>query len=569
MLELPESFDGLSAAELDALLDAARDEAAAITSLLEDASTAGDADLDRLEVLATAVESINSAHDALASVAADRAAKAQAALARIAPAAPVEDVVEDAAETEEVEVSDAEIAEVIAEATAVVETAPEAVVAAVETPKAVTRMPSPRSVVANAPKAKAPAKAGVAIVAAGGVPGMRAGQKMETLADFVKPALSRWASYGGVNHAQDELFSLHAPARDQRLVANGINDQNVMDYAVNQSRLKGPDGTEGILAAGGWCAPAEQKYDICTLAELDGILDVPTISMPRGSISYFRQLDYSTVAAAIADGQFCYTNTELVAEPPVVKPCFEIPCATPVEATLDACGLCLRAGLLQQKAFPELIAAWMELALIAHAHFLNARNIAQIVAGSGAVQNVAGSFGAISAFLDAVALKATNYRLDNGMAADAALEIFAPFWVPAVLWTDHNRRQFGSEESFTPADLNAKLGELNVRAQWVKDFDDAPFAGGGAVTVWPAAIPFVMYAPGAWVRGAEDIITVSTLVDSTLLQTNRVQLLFVETGTIMLPYCGPSIYVSVAICPSGSTGGPIATPPGAITCPAP
>lgn len=564
MYEIPESFDGLSAADLDAILAAVRDEANAITALLEDAATAGDADLDRLELLATAVEGINGAHSALATVAQERADKAAAALARIAPVAPVEDVVEEVAEVE-IEVTDAEIAEVVAEATAIVEDAPVAVVANA----APARLPSPRAVVANAPKSKAPAKAGVAIVAAGGVPGLRAGQRTETLADFVKPAVQRWESYRGVNFASDELFSLHAPARDQRLVATGANDQDVMAYAVNQSRLKGTDGTEGILAAGGWCAPAEQKYDICTLAELDGILDVPTISMPRGSISYFRQLDYSTVATAIAAGQFCFTDAELVAEPPVVKPCFEIPCATPVEATLDACGLCLRAGLLQQKAFPELIAAWLELALIAHAHFLNARNIAQIVAGSGAVQAVAGSFGAIAAFLDAVALKATDYRLDNGMAEDAALEIFAPFWVPVVLWTDHNRRQFGSEDSFTKADLTAKLAELNVRAQWVKDYVDAPFAGGAAVTVWPAAIPFVLYAPGAWVRGAEDIIRVSTLVDSTLLQTNRVQLLFIEAGTVMLPYCGPSINVSVAICPSGSTGGPIATPPGAITCPAP
>lgn len=562
MFELPESFDSLSAAELDAILAAVRDEATAITTLLEDAATAGDADLDRLEVLASAVEGINAAHDALAAVAQERADKAAAALARIAPAAPVEDVVEEVAEAE-IEVTDAEIAEVVAEATAIVEDAPVAVVAA-----APARMPSPRSVVARSPKANVASKPGVAIVAAGGVPGLRAGQKVESLADFVKPALQRWASYGGVNHAQDELFSLHAPARDPRLVANGKNDQDVMEYAASQARLKGANG-EGILAAGGWCAPSEQMYDVCTIAALDGILDVPTISMPRGSISYFRQLDYSTVATAIAAGEFCFTNTELTAEPPLVKPCFEIPCAIPVEATLDACGLCLRAGLLQQKAFPELIAAWLELALIAHAHFLNARNISQIVAGSGAVQAVAGSFGAWSAFLDAVALKGTNYRLDNGMAWDSTLEIIAPFWAPTVFWTDHNRRQFGSEMSVGMAEITSKLAELNVRAQWVKDYSDAPFAGAGAVTVWPSAIPFVMYAPGAWVRGAEDIISVSTLVDSTLLQTNRVQLLFIETGQIMLPWCGPSINVSVSICPSGATSGPHGAVPGSITCPAP
>jgi hypothetical protein len=312
MYELPESFEGLSAVELDAILDAVRAEATEITALLEDSSTAGDADLDRLEVLANAVDGINAAHSALAAVAEERATKAAAALARIAPAE-VEATLAEAEEDEEVEVSDEDLAQVVAEATEIVETAPEPVVASA--PAAPIRMPSPKAVVARAPKANPAPKAGVAIVAAGGVPGMRAGQRVESLADFVKPALQRWASYGGVSHAQDELFSLHAPARDQRLVANGRNDQEVMEYAANQARLKGADGQTGIVAAGGWCAPAEQKYDICTLAELDGILDVPTISMPRGSISYFRQLDYSVVAAAIADGQFCYTDAELVVPP--------------------------------------------------------------------------------------------------------------------------------------------------------------------------------------------------------------------------------------------------------------
>lgn len=561
---LPESFDGLSAVDLDELLGAARAEAAQITSLLEDASTAGDADLDRLEVLATAVESIEGQHVVLAVAAQERAEKAAAALARINPA-PVEDVVEEVVETEtDIEVTDEVIAEVIAEAEAVVETAPEPVVAAI-TP---VIMPTPRAVVARAPKASLTPKRSVAIVAAGGVPGMRAGQRAETLADFVKPALQRWASYSGVNHAQDELFSLHAPTRDPRLVATGANDQDVMAYAASESRLRNADtGATGILASGGWCAPAEQKYDICTLAELDGILDVPTISMPRGSISYFRQLDYSTVATAIAAGEFTYTNTELVADPPVVKPCFEIPCATPVTATLDARGLCLRAGLLQQKAFPELIAAWLELALIAHAHYLNALNIAEMVAGSGSALVAAASFGAIVPLLDFINLQATNYRLDNGMAMDATLEAVLPFWVPALLWSDKERRQFDSGD-YLKSDLVADLAELNVRAQFVKDFVDAPFAGSGAVTVWPSTIDVLLYAPGAWVRGSEDIISVSTLVDSTLLQTNRVQLLFIETGTKMLAYCGPSIHLQIPVCPSGATAGPIASTPGVLVCPA-
>lgn len=535
MFELPD-LDGLSAVELDALLAAVRDEGAALLSALNDPATAEGVDLDRVATLASHIPTLEAAKTALSDAAEARTALAADLAAKFA--------------VTEIEVP--------------VEVPAEPVVAAVETPApvvaavgAAVQHPKPAAVVAAAPKVDAPADTrSVAIVAAAGVPGMRGGQVANGLGDFVKPALSKWGSYANMTHGlvSDELFSLKAPERDPRLVANGQNDQQVMQYAADQHRLKNAAGVTGIVAAGGWCAPAEQRFDICTLAEVDGILDVPTISMPRGSISYFRQLDYSTVNTALnASGLFSFTNAQLVASP-VVKPCFEIPCATPVSATLDARGLCLRAGILQQKAFPELIAAWMDLALIAYAHFLNAFNIAEIIAGSGAAIVNPASFGAISQVYEAVALQAAVYRAQNGMAADATLEVVFPWWLPALMQVDHERRQFNNEGSFSFA---ADLAELNVRAQYVKDWQASVFVAADPVTVWPTTVQFLLFAPGAWVRGTEDIISVSTLYDSTLLQTNRVQLLFVEAGTKMLPWCGPSKLVTVSVCASGETNGPI------------
>lgn len=547
MFELPE-LDGLSATELDALLAAVRDEGAALLSALNDPATAEGVDLDRVAVLAAHIPTLEAAKTALSEAAEARATLAAELTAKFA-------------------VADIEVpAEVPAEP----------VVAAVETPAPVVaaagnavQHPKPAAVVAAAPKVDAPVDTRtVAIVAAAGVPGMRGGEVRNGLLDFVKPAAAKWGSYANMTQGlvSDELFSLRAPERDPRLVANGQNDQAVMKYAADEHRLRNSEtGATGVVAAGGWCAPAEQRFDICTLAEVDGILDVPTISMPRGSISYFRQLDYSTVNTALnASGLFSFTNAQLVASP-VVKPCFEIPCATPVTGTLDARGLCLRAGILQQKAFPELIAAWMDLALIAYAHYLNAFNIAEIVAGSGAAIVNPTTYGVISQILEAVALQATVYRAQNGMAANATLEAVFPWWVPALATIDHSRRQFNADVRYTAADLNSDLAALNVRAQWVKDFQATAFVAADPVTLWPTTVNFLLFAPGAWVRGTEDIISVSTLYDSTLLQTNRVQLLFVEAGTKMLPWCGPSKLVTVSLCASGETGGPVA-PVGANTC---
>lgn len=546
-MSLPD-LTGLGQSDLDALLSALRVEASDIHTMLSDASTADDADLDRLAAIADEVDAVNAALAALAAKTAERADKAAALSARINPV-----------------VIEIEVPEVVEPVVAAVEVEVPAVPAPVVASTGPVAHPAPRKVVANAPKPQISAdNRQVAIVAAAGIKGVRAGDPV-TFEALAGPAMRRYENYpsvenlrdGQVVQVTDHLFSLKAPDRDPRLVASGHNDQDVMEFASNQSRLtplaSSKPTYKGIVAAGGWCAPAEQRFDICTLAALDGILDVPTIGMPRGSISYFRQLDYSTVATAIAAGEFTFTNAQLVVVPPVVKPCFEIPCAIPVLGTLSVVGLCLRAGLLQNKAFPELIAAWMHLALIAFAHYRNARNLAQMVAGSGAAIVMPATFGAIAQVLDALYLQAAVYRMQNGMAMDAELEVVAPWWLPTALKLDQERRQFNSDQD---NDWAADLAEEHMRIQYVKDFQDTVFVAADPVTLWPTTVNFLLYAPGAWVRGTEDIISVSTLVDSTLLQTNRIQLMFFEAADVMLPWCGPSKLITANLCLSGTTGHP-------------
>ncbi|MGC5413091.1 major capsid protein, partial [Streptomyces sp. DT225] len=48
------------------------------------------------------------------------------------------------------------------------------------------------------------------------------------------------------------------------------------------------------------------------------------------------------------------------------KPCFTIPCPDPVEVRCDAVGVCLEAGILTQRHFPELVAWYLRNAMVAH-----------------------------------------------------------------------------------------------------------------------------------------------------------------------------------------------------------
>lgn len=525
MFQLPESLGELSADELATLLAAANEEA---QGLLADVANA---DLDRLEFLANSIDTLSAA---------------------IAGSEVVvtEDVIEDADRTDREAALAARFATTDVEDVEDVEDVQEEepIVAAVPVVKT-------KAVVLPAAKVK-----NSAIVAAAGVQA----ESFSNMGDAVPHMIRAWDGLRGAkNGTEREVFSIRENV-DPKLVANGRNDQEVVNYAINQARLA---NGAGLLAAGGWCAPAEQRYDVCNLAALDGLLDLPSVSVPRGSISYFRDLRYSAVATAALDGIGDFTNAELEVLPPVVKPCVEIPCIDPVTFTLDAVSFCVRAGILQHRAFPELIEAWMSQALIAYQHYLNARRIAAIVALATAhnVVTVPVHVGALAQFLAALDLQATDIRFDHGMAQDEVIEGFAPFWLPSVFRADVSKRANDAQWNFTRAELDSLLAARGIRLQWVKDYIDAPFTGASDVLLWPNTVNVVLYPAGAYLNAADPIIRVGGLQDSTLLQTNREQILFLETAEGIMPGCGDGTVLTIGLCASGETGG-FAAPLGTSVC---
>ena len=544
----PESFADLDDVALGALRDAAIAEGTALVN----AETFSDSDATRAVELADGVDRIDAEVALRAEADAALAAKRDAVAAKFgAKTEPV---------TEAPAVEDEVLEGVIVEEPVVAAAAPK------PNGRTITRR-------AEAPVLPTGGNPTRAIVAAAGVPGFRGGETIE-MRDVIPAMMSRFQSYKGVQHAQDLLFQLKLPDLPESLMATRQNFNEVVQRAVDESRLVNPEtGETGLIATGGWCAPAPQEFDICILAGLDGLLDLPTVGMPRGSLSYFRHLPFSDISAQLAAGFDCYTPTELEAEPPLEKPCVEIDCPTPVTAELDACSLCIRAGLLQMKAFPEYVAAWMDLAMIAYARFLNARKINQLIANitadSGAPTLMPGTFGSIQALLGAIRLAALDLRAFHGMTQERVLEVVLPWWIHDVLAVDKSRRQFNSEDAYTEADFRRDLADVNVRVQFVKDWvgQDGGFGGATPATDWPGSVNFLIYPAGAYVEAREDIINVSTLQDTALLTTNRVQLLFIETGTTVIPACGTGRQYVVEICPSGATAGPIATTPGTVTCP--
>ena len=550
MFELPaaDALAALSDEELSALRELAVNEGRALRA--SDAFSAADA--ERLELLVEGIRVIDE------QIAANGAAAAELAARRDA----VADVF-----------ADAPAAEVEVEAPAA-ELAAEATEAEVEVVAAATA-PAGRQIVARAPKLNLPqAQETKALIAAAADLDVY-GQSFATFKDVAPYAIRQLQGVQGTgNGSRKGIFTLEVPT-SFALSGGSVEDDTNILKAASEAYVGNLYASEGVLAVGGWCAPTPQEYSICTTGQVDGIASFATVNVPRGSLSYFRGLDYNAVAAVAAAGFFSFTNAELEALPPVVKPCFEIPCLDPVTATLNVHGICIRGGILQRRAFPELTAAWLDQALVVFAHYLNAINLAEVAAAATNLGTSPASFGAIAALLSALDLKAMNIRFDEGRAMDYPVEILLPWWLPALLRADVSRKQFGAEWNFSMADWNSALAARNISAQYVKDGSDptygpwdAPFAGAADVDTWPATVPVIMYPAGAWVRGVLDVIRVDALQDSTLLTTNREQLLFLEAGSVMIPRCGNTYRFIIPVCPSGETAGPVA-PVGVNVCPAP
>lgn len=544
---MPESLDGLLATDLAGLREAALAEFAAIRDSAETPEALTPENLDRLEELAGFVGVIDTAANALADAATAHATRATG-LASQFPTPVVEiPVVEPPA----------------AAAPVVANTAP-------VTPTAVIpaqRRPTAAAVVANAPVVVVPTRPMnlPIIAAASDMPSAGLGHVYPNLNDSaLRQGLIRHLESmprSGEGYAKGTSFSL-TTEYPQELIASAPHDTDVLRRAVDQSRLPGG----GIVAAGGWCAPCEQRYDVCTTASFWGGVSLPTVQVPRGCLNYFQNLDYQAVAAQIPLAAACYTAAQLEVDPPLVKPCFEIPCVEPVNLTLDVCSICVRVGILQQKAFPELVSAYLDQLLVAHAHFLNARDIAQLVALTPIVAVEPAAFGAIAPFLDALDLQATNLRYREGRPLTYPVEIIAPAWLPGEFRSDYEKREF-TDATSGMAEIRAGLAERNINVQWVSDYQDAAFvaAAPGPLT-WPATVDVIMYTAGTFVKGETGVIDVGPLYDSTLLSINRQQLLFSETASQIGRFCGTGLRITIPLCPSGEVGGRVA-PVGLAACP--
>lgn len=396
--------------------------------------------------------------------------------------------------------------------------------------------------------------------------GTLSGTLDDRLRSFPQQNYAAAARSGRRLREQTNLAVIQKPVDERFLVKNKDPQhiEEVIAAARNEANLdNGRGGVGSLVAAGGWCAPSETIYDLCELESRDGLLSVPEITINRGGINFTQGPDFSSIYSATG---FCFTEQDDIdgtyapgatPEDPNVegdKPCYHIECPEFDEERLDVCGLCLTAGLLQARGYPEVIARVLRGALIGHDHRMNANVIAKMVAGSTAITMPSPQAGATAPLLTAIELQVEHLRTVNRMSRNATLEAVFPMWVHGVIRSDLSRRLGVDMLSVTNAQINAWFTQRGVAPQFVYDWQDIATTAASGFTAWPTTVDFLLYPAGTWVKGAADVITLDTIYDSVGLGQNNYTALFTEEGYLMAKMCHDSRVVTVNICPSGATG---------------
>ena len=576
VLEVPEDLTTLSDTEVESLLSQATE---AFSNLYGDgAAEFSDTELEALEGLTGAIETLRGEGDKRKEAARERAQKAADFAVRVNGETVSEDDVEDVEVTTstpgEGEAADAGAASADTEELAAEAETPEADKDDEET---VTASAAPKARRVNLagiksrqrpPQREEPTEMKIedVLVASANVPGKEPGAGLNWLgaADIVENRLKSFnkssfdAAARSGRHIRQQM-SVATVRRDyapELTVENDSPDsvEAAMKFAVDESRL--PGGS--LVASGGWCAPSETIYDFMETETREGLFSIPEINVARGGIRYSNGADFTDLFANLSTATWDVSEEQDIAGDyqgtgsESDKPCLKIDCPDFVEARLRLAGLCLSAGLLQQRGYPEHIARTIRGTLVAHDHLTSGKILKAIQDGSDPVVMPTGLVGATAPLLTALELQAQHYRTVARMSTTASLEAVFPSWVKGLIRADLARRQGVDMIAVTDAQITGWFTALGLNAQFVYNFHDLQ-GESTDLTAYPDTVPVLMYAAGTWVRGAQDVITLDTVYDSNTLRQNDYTALFTEEGYLVAKRGHDSRYITIPVCPNGST----------------
>ena len=480
---VPTELNDVSSDDLTALHEA-------LIAEFDKVHDSGANDVATLGEIADAVDTIRTEIDARAAAQAEAAEAVAALLDRVHKADEAEDIEEIA--------SDVVSEEIEAEAV-VVEEEKELELVTASAPKA----PSASAVRRHTPAQEAPKASGpeVVITAAADVPGFAGGQNIGLL-DVARAMHSKARTLNDRSPRVPVAQITYPISEENKVGADLAHNMDVLDRVTKPS----------ALTASGWCAPSTNLYDLFAVDAGDGLIDLPTVQVTRGGLNVPGFVGFGEASDAL------WTWTEDSRDDEETKPCLYIPCPEFTDYRLEAEGLCITAGNLTDRAYPELTQRFVQLAVNSHLHRVSAAIINKILTGATGVSMNAVNSSAAGSILNAVDLQVADYRSQFRMSVNSVLEAVFPLWTRELMRADLAMRNGVMLTNVSDADLAAHFATRKVRPQFVHDYQ--PLYGMGAAVEWPATVSFILYAAGSYVRGDGGTIDLGVVRDSVLNATN-------------------------------------------------
>ncbi len=324
---------------------------------------------------------------------------------------------------------------------------------------------------------------------------------------------------------------------------------SVMQKAANELDVNGSG--KSLVASGGWCAPSEVVYDLCENETLDGIYSLPEIAVGRGGVKFTLGPDWSDIYGSAG----FFNQTEAQAISGTTKACFEVTCPSFTDVRLNATGFCLRAPILTNAAYPELVQRWLRGYLVAHQHHKNATRLTAMATALGtAVLSIVADDGtavtnSLFASLDWLATRARQVR---ALSQTQLFECILPEEAKPMLRADFNLRTGKEIRAVTDADIIGYFASMNIAASFVRDWQPMSATNPPA---YPASFQVMLFKAGTFVEGTSNVLSLSTLYDAASLAGNTYQAAFFEEGQSIMKMCYGGELVTVnSACVSGRTG---------------
>lgn len=354
-------------------------------------------------------------------------------------------------------------------------------------------------------------------------------------------------------------------------------------YRVNRAKLDAVKAPEALTAAGGLCAPLENRYDINVL----GITDRPVrdaltrFTVARGGIQYRPPMD----ALTMTDGLGIWTadmDAQVGVGDPADDPkktCAVVECPALEDAIVEAIYLCLQFPNFTARFDREFIDAATRAALVAHARFAENNLLSKLLTGSKLLthETLVGTAGHMSGTRDilvAIDKSVAYYRNRHRLDTMVPLRMILPRWVLDFIRADLCRglgsaysddqlgiadaaimaffRNRGVNVTFHLDGLAAQtVGGVSVPQQFY-----ANAAAGSAVPNFIDKIDALLFAEGDWLFLDGGTLDLGIVRDSQLNAINRYQT-FVEDWEGVAFDGIESLRLVLTVQPTGMVGGTV------------